>query len=332
MARRLAQAPNTYPTWFAPRAPVTLAFGGDYLAHFPLYHVDVGPPDARLCYRIVEPGDYRLEVSSTNRVSRGQPRSEVTIRATVPGAPTSYSQSPRGSVVLLHCYGLSQKVMGPWALRLAQDGWRCVLVDLRGHGQSTGRQIHFGAQEVRDLSQLLDALAEDSRLATPVVAVGYSYGAALALRWATVESRVLRVVAIAPYAELSRSVLNVRREYAPLIPAACVKAGLNRLPGCLGVPPGELDTTTLLARVPVSALLVAGERDRITPVSDVSRLHTQAAPGSQLVVVPGATHETLPYCLDHLVEPVLLWLAGATPTTKGNSRTTSASHLLGRRD
>ena len=49
--------------------------------------------------------------------------------------------------------------MAPWALRLAQEGWQCVLVDLRGHSRSTGPQIYFGLQEAHDLSQLLDELA-----------------------------------------------------------------------------------------------------------------------------------------------------------------------------
>jgi len=310
MARRLAQAPNTYPSWFAPRAPVELVFDADYLTNFPAHYADVGPPAARLCYRIVEPSDYHLEVSPATWVERGHPRSKFTFRATVPGLPTGFTGSPRGTVVLLHCYGLSNTVMGPWALRLAQDGWRCVLVDLRGHGKSSGQQIYFGVQEVRDLSQLLSELARDGRLTEPVAVVGYSYGAALALRWETVEPRVRRVVAIAPYAELSRSVLNVRRDYAGWIPEACVKAGLKKLPELLRVEPGELDTTTVLARAPVPALFVAGGLDDITPVSDVSRLHALAGTGSQLLVVPGTTHESLPYWMDRLADPVLTWLAG----------------------
>jgi hypothetical protein len=133
-----------------------------------------------------------------------------------------------------------------------------------------------------------------------------------------VEPRVRRAVAIAPYAELSASVLNVRREYAPLIPAACVRAGLHNLPRILEVDPGELDTTTLLARTSVPALFVAGGLDAITPVSDVARLHTLAMAGSQIVVIPRATHETLPYWLNELGVPVVNWLAG-TPTGSPSS-------------
>src|SRR5205807_4803988 len=247
-ARRMAQAPNTYPSWLAPQAPVELAFGTVLLTNFPARYVDVGPPPARLCYRVVEPADYRLELSSTNWLEHGRRHFKFALDATLPGRPNAWTPALRGTVVLLHGYGVAQFAMAPWALRLAQEGWRCVLVDLRGHGKSTGQRIYFGVHEARDLSQLLDALAQDGQLACPVEAIGESYGAALALRWKAVEPRVASVVAIAPYAVLSNAVLNIRHEYAAWLPRAIVNAGLNHLPAVLNVEPGELDMTTVLAR------------------------------------------------------------------------------------
>ena len=48
----------------------------------------------------------------------------------------------------------------PWALVLAKAGYRVVLVDLRGHGHSTGDRIYFGGIERTDLVQCLDALTQ----------------------------------------------------------------------------------------------------------------------------------------------------------------------------
>jgi cephalosporin-C deacetylase-like acetyl esterase len=42
-----------------------------------------------------------------------------------------------------------------------------------------------------------------------VAVIGESYGAALALRWKTMDPRVGNVVAIAPYVVLSNAVLNM---------------------------------------------------------------------------------------------------------------------------
>jgi pimeloyl-ACP methyl ester carboxylesterase len=309
-ARRIAQAPNTYPSWLAPEAPVELAFGTQFLTNFPAHYKAVGPPPARLFYRVVDPADYRLVLSSTNWLEHGRRHFKFGLDAALPGRPNAWTPAPRGTVLLLHGYGVAQFTMAPWALRLAEEGWRCVLVDLRGHGKSTGRRIYFGVQEARDLSQLLDALTCDGQLASPVAVIGESYGAALALRWKTVEPRVGRVVAIAPYAELANAVLNICREYARLLPRLFVKAGLKQLPSLLGVEPGQLNTTSVLSGNPVDALFAVGTEDRITPLADVRKLYQEAAPGSELVVVPEATHESVTYYFKDLVPPVLAWLCG----------------------
>jgi pimeloyl-ACP methyl ester carboxylesterase len=309
MAHRMAQAPNTYPAWFAPAAPVELRFGSNYLKFFPAHQTEVGPPAARLRYRLIEPADYHLQVNSTNWLKRGRLQARFSFQATVPGAPTRFTSAPRGTVVLLHSYGGDQTEMAPWAFRLAEAGWRCVLLDLRGHGKSTGERIFFGVVEARDLAQLVDELAREGRLAEPVAAMGYSYGAALAVRWGAAAPRVRAVVALAPYAELNRAVLNARHEYASFLPRMCVQAGLNKLPSLLQVAPSQLDTTAVLLNHSIAAMFVVGTDDRLTPPSDVSRLDALAAPGSRLLVVPRATHETLPYGFSDLAEPVLAWLA-----------------------
>ncbi len=310
IAHSIARAPNRYPSWFAPHAPVTLAFSPMLLTNFATHYVEVGPPAAWLCYRIVEPADYHLAISSTNWWEHRQKQYEFSFKASLPGRSNLWTASPRGTVFLLHGYGVAQFSMLPWAFRLAEAGWRCVLVDLRGHGRSTGRQIYFGIKETEDMSQLLDALARDKELTGPVSAVGESYGAVLALRWKAVEPRVRSVVAIAPYANLSNTVMNIRQEYADWLPKVMVKAGLKQLPSVLQVPAQELNTTTVLKQTPVRALFVAGGEDKITPVKEVEYLRSLALPGSKLIVVPDATHEALTYYFSELTPAILSWLAG----------------------
>jgi pimeloyl-ACP methyl ester carboxylesterase len=308
MAHRLVQAPNTYPDWFAPEAPVLLGFSPKFLTNFPQQFVEVGPPDAKLCYRIIGPADYHLKVSSTNWLKHGMTRTEFDFHADVPGQTNLWTSTPRGTLILLHGYGLAQFSMAPWALRLAEEGWRCVLVDLRGHGKSTGRQIYYGLQEVHDLGQLLDQLEWDGNIKEPVAAMGESYGAVMALRWKMVDPRVGPVVAIAPYASLSNAVMNLRQEYADWMPKTILRAGLNQLPVVLGTTAGELDTTSALNKYPICALFVAGGKDKIMPEADVEQLRNMAALGSELLVVPDATHETVTYYLADLMPPVLAWL------------------------
>jgi pimeloyl-ACP methyl ester carboxylesterase len=310
MAHRMVQAPNSYPTWFAPEAPVLLDFRPNFLTNFARQYVSVGPPAAELCYRLIEPADYHLTAASTNWTEDGLKRTEFDFRADLPAPTNQWTAQPRGTVVLIHGYALAQFSMMPWALQLAQDGWRCVLVDLRGHGKSSGPRIYYGLQEVHDLSQLLDSLAHQGQLQAPVAAMGESYGAVMALRWQPVDPRVRMVVAITPYAGLSNTVMNLRSQYASWVPKTFIRAGLKQLPSVLGTNAAELDTTTILSRSSVSALFVAADGDKLTPLADVEQLQALAAPGSKLIIVPDSTHETVTYHFPELVPPITDWLSG----------------------
>ena len=322
VAHRMVQAPNSYPQWLSPQARVELSFDQTRLTDFPNQFVAVGPPSATLRYRVIEPADFGFSVTATNWLKRGHPHFRFKFQAKFDGQTNAWSRQPRGTVVLLHGYGVAQFAMVPWALRLAEDGWRCVLVDLRGHGRSTGNRIFYGVEETRDLRQLLDELERTGQGCGPVTALGESYGAALALRWQAEDARIERAIAIAPYATLSNAVLNICREYAHWMPRAFPKAGLKRLPDLLKVPAAELDTATVLARRPVPALFVAGADDRISPVAEVEKLYRAAAPGSEFVVIPQASHESVTYFFNGLTTPVRDWLN--RESVKSGSSTTGA--------
>lgn len=308
VARSIARAPNRYPAWFSAEAPVMLAFNPKLLTTFPTHFVDVGPPPARLCYRVINPANYHFKVSSTNWWKHGDKDYRFTFRATVPGLTNRWSATPRGTVLLLHGYGEAQFSMLPWALRLSEDGWRCVLIDLRGHGESTGKRVYFTVKETTDTLQLLDALEKDRQLVSPVCLMGESYGAALALRVKAVDPGIRAVVAIAPYACLSNAVMNIREQYADWMPKVMVKAGIKKLPLLLNIPANEFNTTTILRLHPVKALFIAGGQDKIAPVPAVEKVRNLALPGSPLIIVPNATHEALTYYFKELTPPVLAWL------------------------
>jgi pimeloyl-ACP methyl ester carboxylesterase len=310
VSRLIARAPNRYPSWFSAEAPVTLAFNPKLLTNFVAHFVDVGPPPARLCYRIIDPADYEFRVLSTNWMAHGKKEYRFNFHATVPGRTNVWALAPRGTVLLLHGYGVAQFSMLPWAFPLAQDGWRCVLVDLRGHGESTGKRVYFTVRETNDMIQLLAQLARDKELVRPVALMGESYGAVLALRLESVDPRIGPVVAIAPFSNFSNAVLNIRDQYCDWVPMPMVRAGIKKLPSLLDIPASEFDTTTVLGRNPVKALFVAGAEDDIAPPAEVKEDQVLAAPGSPLVVVPEATHEALTYYFKDLLPVVVPWLDG----------------------
>ncbi len=312
VARRLVQSPNSYPTWFAPDARVTLGFSGGFLTNFPAQYARVGSPEATIRYRVINPADYQFASSSTNWVAHERKRFEFKFEAKLPAPTNQWTHSPRGTVVLLHGYGLAQFSMAPWAIRLAEQGWRCVLVDLRGHGKSTGKKIYFGLKETQDLSLLMNLLEQTNQLVEPLAVLGESYGGALALRWAGVEPRVKSVVTIAPFVVLSNAVMNIRRDYVSWMPQFMVKAGVRQLPTVLGVQPDELNTSYVLQRHPVRALFIAGGDDTIMPAKEISGLCELGAAGSKVLIVPHGTHESVTYFFNDLDTPVAKWLTDCT--------------------
>lgn len=285
-----------------------LAFNPKMLTNFVAHFVDAGPPPARLCYRIIDPADYDFKVSSTNWLDNGKKEYQFDFHAAVPGRTNRWTAAPRGTVLLLHGYGVAQFSMLPWAFPLAQDGWRCVLVDLRGHGESTGKRIYFTVRETNDMNQLLAQLAQDKKLVQPIALMGESYGAVLALRMKSVDPLIGPVVAIAPFASLSNAILNIRERYCNWVPKRMVRAGIKKLPSLLGIPASEFDTTTVLRRKSVKALFVAGAADDIAPPAEVKEVQSLAVPGSPLIVVPEATHEALTYYFKDLLPVVVPWL------------------------
>jgi pimeloyl-ACP methyl ester carboxylesterase len=289
---------------------VELRFGSGILTNFPVHYAEVGPPESRLRYRVIEPADYQFKLTTSNWTEHGQPQYQFSIHATAPGKSNAWTANPRGTVLLLHGYGLAQFAMAPWAFQLAEDGWRCVLVDLRGHGKSTGKRIFFGTRETTDMTQLLDVLKRDNLIGDKVGVVGESYGASLALRWKGMDPRVGPVVAIAPYAVLSNAVLNIGTDYAGWVPEWTVKSGLRNLPALLEVDPQQLDTISVLKDRPVPALFIAAAEDKVATSAEVKLLQQTASPGSKLIIVPDASHEAVTYYFDVLAGPVRDWLAG----------------------
>ena len=218
-----------------PGARVLLAFDGNLLTNSPARFADVGPPAARLRYRVVEPADYHLKVIATNWVERGEV--QLPVQFSCRDAPDQPLDG-RHHVAQCSCCTVTGSPNFRWCHGHGvspRKGWRCVLVDLRGHGKSTGEKIYFGLKESRDMSQLLDVLTNQGQVTPPVAVIGESYGAALALRWKTMDPRVGQVVAIAPYVVLSNAVLNICHDYASVLPRAVIRAGLKQLPVVLGV-------------------------------------------------------------------------------------------------
>jgi pimeloyl-ACP methyl ester carboxylesterase len=274
------------------------------------------PPAASIAIAIVEPRDYQLEykIEVRTRKDGGKyfaPQIKWDAAVTSAAGEVAPTIAPKGTILILHGYRDSKECMMHWALYLAQKGYRCVLADFRGHGRSTGDWIGFGAFEVSDLRQVLDALAEKKLLTGKLGVIGVSYGGSVGLKLASQDTRVATVVALEPFSEAQKAVEEFARvfagkyvkdwtekDYAKVLSKASKKANFSW---------ADTDVITAVEHLKVPVFLVHGEKDRwISPEhSRILSKHT-TVPG-RLLMLPNDDHLLLSMRLEPLATEVAAW-------------------------
>lgn len=308
IAKQVLEAPNrriVVPKFFQ-------QLGTPLETNFPIEQVAVGPPPATLDLMVMAPGNYHVKLNSTfievpPSSPRATPRYDFNFTFDLSRfLPEAKSPNVRGTIFLLHGYGLDKEAMAPWGLVLAKAGYRVVLVDLRGNGHSTGSHIYFGGIERTDMVQCLDALMRQHVCGEPVGVLGISYGAVLALQWAAIDPRVQSVVAISPYPDVDTAVDRYLKTFAPNLTwrtdreaAALVASRLAKFP--------DLATGIAIRQIKHPILFVRGEHDEVCLPEDLTRFQAAAPPGSEIREVPLANHLITGMCISQLSAPVTDW-------------------------
>ena len=101
--------------------------------------------------------------TSDRRTPHCRFRSSSLPAASVPAAPSSCCTASTPAA--------SRCCRKPWPCPRA--GYRAVLVDLRGHGRSTGKYLTYGVQEAQDISQVIDALEQQQLIAGEIGVLGH---------------------------------------------------------------------------------------------------------------------------------------------------------------
>lgn len=270
--------------------------------------VPVGPPSAELNVIEFPPQDYHLNIrSKVTPLAGGKNYLQFWMEPETNAVPRPAPPDRRATIFILHGYMLNKETMAGWAFLLAQDGYRVVLVDLRGHGQSTGDAVSFGKHETEDFRQLLDYLLAHNLCDTNVGVLGYSYGADLALHWAAHDSRVRTVVAMAPYDDAEEAIERLARELKIHITRSALQKATTRAAARMDIKWADWSGAAAIRQVHVPVLLIAGEKDTISQPPDIMALHKAAGGEAKIIEVPMANHEVIEFWFHDLGKPVLEW-------------------------
>ncbi len=193
------------------------------------------------------------------------------------------SGEPRGTIVYLHGVGDTRASGAGIIERFVSRGFDLVAYDSRAHGESGGDVCTYGFFEKEDLRRVLDALEHPG----PVVLMGSSLGAAVALQEAADDARVRVVVAAETFSDLR----TVAIERAPFV----FTQDTIRKAFLLAEERGhfkvdEVSPERSAARITVPVLLIHGAADRETPADHSRRVFAALMSKKRIIIVPGAGH------------------------------------------
>jgi pimeloyl-ACP methyl ester carboxylesterase len=303
LARRILGAPNLGRMGADPNSWV---FGWS-VSHF--IRVGEGNEEAKLRVLELPPGDYHVEFHSKvnrNTNANGQVGFSLWSEAERRFRPST-SVLEQGTIFLLHPYNGEKELMSPWGYVLAQAGYRVILVDLRGHGESTGQTFSYGKLETADLEQALNYLTKHGTRDEKVGVLGFGYGANLALQWAARDSRVGAVVAMAPFNRLSTYFERMAGQGNPSISSETLRQALGLVATRLDLQWDDWSAEAAVRQLKEPVLFVAGGKDAVSTTNEVRQLEQMAHAGSKSIFIGEASHEDVGFWLVDLAEPVKSW-------------------------
>jgi pimeloyl-ACP methyl ester carboxylesterase len=298
---------------------------------FKQFVIPVGPPQASLSVIEMPAQNYQLTFDSKVNTRTNSTKKDFCLWGNVMTNLVFQPLKEPATIFILHGYATPKETMMPWALTLAQAGYRVVLVDLRGHGQSTGARIFFGKHETADLSHVIDYLRVRGLCEGKIGVLGLSYGATIALHWAAHDSRVGAVVAIAPYNQPDEAMKRFAKAMKIPVPQNTAKEALEIAATKLDLKWNDWSGDVAIRQLKQPVLLIGAEKDVVSLPSDIATLKQLAPVGSKSLLIPEADHFVIGFWFHDLREPVTTWfhenLEGATknaPPILISEKTTAA--------
>ena len=193
----------------------------------------------------------------------------------------------RAVVVFVHGKDINRQHFVSHARRFLDQGIGVVAYDQRAHGRSTGEFVTYGAKEVGDLRNVIDVALGKWGRELPVVLIGESLGAAVALQTAAVDPRVRVVVAGAAFADLT----TVIDDHAPAILGAEGKAKAIAVAEEAGqFKVADISPERAARNITVPTLLLHGSEDTYLPMKHSIRIYEGLAGPKELVRLEGVDH------------------------------------------
>ena len=192
------------------------------------------------------------------------------------------STARRGTLVYLHGVADNRTSGAGVIERFGRRGFDVVAYDSRAHGDSEGEACTYGFFEQRDLRRVLDTVGPG-----PIVLLGTSLGAAVALQEAAHDPRVTAVVAAETFSDLR----TVATERAPFFfTSGTIARAFELAERQAHFRVDEVSPVEVAGMITAPVLLVHGGADADTIPEHSRRVMEALRSPKQLIIVPGGGH------------------------------------------
>jgi len=190
-------------------------------------------------------------------------------------------ERPRGTIIYLHGVADNRGTASNVIRRYTARGFDVIAYDSRAHGDSEGSVCTYGYFEKEDVRRIVDLIEHG-----PIVLIGHSLGAAVAIQAAAGDQRIATAVAAETFSDL-RTIARERAWFLTdnVIARAFLVAEQS---GRFAVDAVSPEQAARKMRAPV--LLIHGTDDRETPASHSQRVMSALAGPKRLILVEGAGH------------------------------------------
>lgn len=188
----------------------------------------------------------------------------------------------RGTLIYLHGVADNRASGAGIMERFRKRGFDVVAYDSRANGKSEGDACTYGFHEKEDLREVLNSIEKG-----PVILLGSSLGAAVALQLAASDKRISAVVAAETFSDL-RTVVTERAPFFFNHDALNQSFDLAEKKAHFRV--DAVSPQVAASKISIPVLLIHGEADTDTPPDHSRRIHAVLAGPKRLILIPGARH------------------------------------------
>jgi pimeloyl-ACP methyl ester carboxylesterase len=188
----------------------------------------------------------------------------------------------RGTIVYLHGVADNRSSSAGVIGRFGPRGFDVVAYDSRAHGDSGGEACTYGFFEKQDLRRVIDTVGSG-----PIVLIGASLGAAVALQEAAEDRRVRAVVAAETFADLR----TIATERAPFFfTPGVIRRAFDLAEQQAHFQVDAVSPVIAATQMTAPVLLIHGEADADTSPEHSKRVFAALSGPKRLIIVPGAPH------------------------------------------